>query len=375
MTISIRTPAGPGAAQGRPLRRLPRRHLAAALIALACAAGAPFVLPGFDLGLLAIWLPLVILAISVDLLWSENRIVSFGHGAFFAGGGYIAGLLLRGPAADTSGSALSMLRGASEQRPLFNTVVHALAQPAVAGIPVMAFVLPVALCAAAGWLIGRAVFRLGSAEVYAPLVTLGIGVIAAAMFLHIPQLGGSNGLSGIPGYTRQISADLQAGNYYFNLAWTAAVIAGYAWFRRSIWGRRWRAAGDDPIRLEALGVPVPRYRAAGFAVSAALAGLAGAIYVGTYGFMSADLASVTFSVQILIWIAVGGPGTLAGPILGVLAVQFGEQYLSDRLDYYWQLLLGLALIALVLGAPQGLAGLRRATLRRSGSPGGQPQTP
>lgn len=331
-------------------------HLPAAGALCILAGVLPLVLSSFEIGLVALWLPFVMLAISVDLLWGENRIVSFGHGAFFAGGGYIAGLLLKGPAADTTGTNYEILGDASTSS-TFDTVVETLAAPKVVGIPVLALLLPPLVCGLAGWLVGFAIFRTGSVEIYAPLITLGIGVIATTVYLKTPQIGGSNGLSGIPSYTREISSNTNVADYAFNLAWVALVCVIYWAFRSSRSGRKWRASGDDPIRLEALGTPVRAIRAAGFAASTALAGLAGAIYVGTAGFMSADLAGVLFSVQALIWVAVGGPGFLLAPLVGVMAVQLGERYLSERLQDSWQLFLGVLFIAVVLIAPKGLTGL------------------
>ena len=95
----------------------------------------------------------------------------------------------------------------------------------------------------------------------------------------------------------------------------------------------------------------------GFAASTALAGLAGALYVGASGFMSAETAGVVFSVQALIWLAVGGPGSLLAPLVGVLAIQLGQHELSESLQDTWQLLLGAVLILVVLVAPRGLTGL------------------
>jgi urea transport system permease protein len=340
-------------------------------IALVLAAAlAPLVVSDFTIGLLALWLPLVVLAISLDLLWGENRIVSFGHGAFFAGGGYVAGLLLRGPQADATGANYALLSDHTG-RSAFASAVDALSSIEVVGVPLLAFVLPVVVCGLVGLLVGAAVFRIGSVEIYAPLVTLGVGVIAATVFLKLAVIGGSNGLSGIPPYTRRIAGGSQVSIYVFNAVWLAAVYVAYAAFRRSRAGRRWRAAGDDPIRLEALGTDVRRLRTLGFAASTALAGLAGALYVGASGFMSADTAGVVFSVQALIWLAVGGPGNLLAPLVGVLAIQLADHQLSERLQDTWQLLLGGALILVVLVAPRGLTGLAASVsgfVARAGRP-------
>jgi urea transport system permease protein len=343
-----------------------RQPRSAVLAGVVAAAALPLLLSDFSVGLLALWLPLVILAISLDLLWGENRIISFGHGAFFAGGGYIAGLLLRGPQADTTGANYALLSDDAGQSSV-QSAIDTLSSPQIAGVPLLAFVLPAFACGLAGALVGAAIFRIGSVEVYAPLVTLGVGVIAATVFLKLSVIGGSNGLSGIPPYTRDIAGGSDVSVYYFNAVWLLVVYAGYAAFRRSPRGRRWRAAGDDPIRLEALGTNVHALRAAGFAASAALAGLAGALYVGASGFMSADTAGVLFSVQILIWLAVGGPGHLLAPLVGVLAIQLGQHAFSERLQDTWQLLLGGLLILVVLVAPRGLTGLARLVPRPTGA--------
>ena len=150
----------------------------------------------------------------------------------------------------------------------------------------------------------------------------------------------------------------------FNAIFLLVAYAGYAIFRWSRAGRRWRASGDDPIRLDALGTNVYRLRTLGFGASTALAGLAGAIYVGAYGFMSPNTADVTFSLQAVIWVAVGGPGSLLAPLVGTLAIQAGQQYLSNGLTTGWELVLGGLLIALVLVAPGGLVGLGKKVSRQ-----------
>ncbi|HEV3093424.1 MAG TPA: branched-chain amino acid ABC transporter permease [Solirubrobacteraceae bacterium] len=342
-----------------------KAHPSAVALPLVLLAGLmPLIVSGFTLSLLALWLPLVILAISLDFLWGENHVISFGHGAFFAGGGYVAGLLLKGPQSNSTAANYAILgTSGSETHSAFQSLVHTLAAPQLAGVPILALILPPLLCGIVGALVGAVIFNIGSVEIYAPLVTLGVGVIAATVFLQLSALGGSNGLSSIPAFTREIASGSQRSIYYFNAAWLVLVYLGYAAFRRSRAGRRWRASGDDPIRLQALGVGVHRLRATGFAASTALAGLAGALYVGASGFMSTQTAGVLFSVQALIWVAVGGPGSLWAPLVGVLAIQFGQQELSERLQDSWQLLLGAVLILVVLVAPGGLTGLAASLAR------------
>lgn len=333
------------------------------------AVGAPLVLSDFSLQLTALFLPLAMLALSVDILWGENRLVSFGHGAFFAAGGYIGALVLLGRPYDVVGGATSFLQAATDESPL-ERVLAALHGIAIAGVPLPALLLPPLITGAAGLLIGLIVFRVASPEVYLPLVTLGIGVVANLWFNDVEQLGASNGLGGVPTFTAELtgSGSSPVVAYAFNGVFVALAFGAWWRFRRSARGRTWRALGDDPVRLEALGYPVRRMRAYGFAVSTALAGLASALYAATTGFVGPTFAGVAFSAQALIWVAVGGVGTVLGPLVGTLLVKWGEQVLSSNLGLQesWQLFLGLLLILAVLVAPGGLmgAGRRDVGLRR-----------
>lgn len=349
---------------GRGGDREIRRVTALALVIVAVLI--PVVVPELYVSLFALFLPLVILAIAVDLLWGENNIVSFGHGAFFAGGAYIGGLILKGGPGDVVGQQTQFLSQAGEE-PLFNRILDALNGVQIAGAPVIALVLAPLIVGLIGLLIGAIIFRVGSPEVYVPLVTLGIGVIAALSFNRVAALGGSNGLSGVPSFTDEIGKSSPAQVLYvFNVLWVGLIMLGYWAFRRSHAGRTWRALGDDPIRLESLGYPVRRLRAVGFGASTALAALAGVLYVSSSNYMGPAFANVLFSAQALIWAAVGGVGTLLGPLIGTMAVKWGEHFLSSEigLEQSWQLILGLLLIAVVLFAPKGLSGIEEQVRTR-----------
>jgi urea transport system permease protein len=345
------------------------------LTVLGLAAAAllvPAVLPDYQLQLTALFLPFSILALSLNLLWGENKLISFGHGAFFAAGGYVGALILLGRPGDVVGGAASFLEEATSSTPL-ESLLSTLQGISIAGMPIPAFILPPLLVGGLGFVIGLVVFRVASPEIYLPLVTLGIGVVAGIWFNQVAELGGSNGLGGVPPFTREIvDSSSPAPAYLFNLIWVVVFYGGYWLFRRSRMGWTWRALGDDPVRLEALGYPVRLIRACGFGVSTAIAAFAGVLYAATSGFVGPSLAGVAFSAQALIWVAVGGVGTILGPLIGTLLVKWGEQILSSDLglENSWQLFLGLLLILVVLVAPGGIMGISRDGLRGSFRRGG-----
>lgn len=353
---------------GRP--PIGRRRVLLILLALVVVTVAiPLVTSAYTTNLMGLFVPLIILAIAIDLLWGENHIVSFGHGAFFTVGGYLGGLVLLGRTGDVVNQTTDFL-GAAGEPSMSAQVLTALNGVQLAGIPFLGLLLAPLVCGIAGTLIGFLAFRIGSPEVYVPLVTLGIGVIAALALNDVQALGGSNGLGGVPSYTANTSFGVN-GPYFFGVAMVVVVYAGYWAFRRSRHGTAWRATGDDPVRMEALGHHVHRTRALGFGASAALAGLSGAVYVGASGYVGPANAGVTFSTQALIWVAVGGVGTLLGPLVGVMFVKWGEHILSSVLGLAdsWQLFLGLTLVLVVIVAPRGITGLPgqvRAALRGRG---------
>ena len=343
-----------------------RVQIAIGVILIAIGVGLPFISAGFTIQLFALTFPLVILALSADMMWGEGRLVSFGQGLFFAAGGYVGGLILIGAPYDVSGSALSFLSEDTE-KPLFNRVLLQLHDFAIAGIPIPAIILPAIVCGAVGLVVGMIVFRVASPEVYFPLVTLGLGVVGGLWFNDLAPIGASNGLGGIPQFTSQFGdpKDPMYG-YFFNIFFVIVAFVGWAWFRRSRRGSTWRGTGDNAVRLEALGYSVRRQRVLAFGASAALAGLAGALYASTAGFMGPSLAGVAFSAEVLIWVAVGGSGRVLGPLVGTIVVRWGQQLLSSNLglEQSWQLFMGLALIIVVVVAPGGLLGISADPIRR-----------
>ncbi len=341
------------------------RARTAGLVAIALAV-APLVLGDYGAGILALYLPLVILALSVDILWGMNGVVSFGHAAFFTAGAYLAALIIGGPG-DASAGTLNYLQEApSGGSDRWARLFEALSGVAPLGVPVLALLLPTVAIGAVGLLLGWVLFRLPQPEVYVPLMTLGLGVIMTTSLVGIPFLGASNGLSNIPALLADspIAGGMGSGTsrYVANLVALLAVYAAYWFFRKSMAGKRWLASGDEPLRLDSLGYRTQLIRAGGFAASVALAALAGTMSVTTTGFVAPGQAAVGQSAMILIWVAVGRPGGFFGPLIGTLLIQVGSFLLSGILHNSWQLVLGLVLISVVVFGTRSSAW--RARLRR-----------
>jgi urea transport system permease protein len=142
---------------------------------------------------------------------------------------------------------------------------------------------------------------------------------------------------------------------------------------RSNLGHAIRALGENEERAEFLGYNVPLMKVGVFAISCALAGLAGALYV-PLGFISPDLLGMERSASVLVWVAVGGRGSIAGPFIGALGVNYLQTFLSDQFVTFWLLFVGVLSVVVVLAWPSGVAGLFKTQLfrrltKRIGFPG------
>jgi branched-chain amino acid transport system permease protein len=277
---------------------------------------------------------LTLLALSLDLAWGYTGILCLGQSAFFGLGAYaVAILTIRW------GSPWAMPAGF-----------------------VLAIVLPSLLAACVGWF----VFFGTTSTLYVAIVTLALPVLLSAIDLRVASFtGGLTGLSGIPAFPW--IGDIAT--YYVLLA--ILIVATFALLRlvQSDLGRLLIAIRDNEQRARFLGYSTPTIRLLAFAVSAALAGCAGALYAPYNGFVSYDLLGLTLSTNAIVWVAIGGRGTVAGPLLGALLVNVLEPTLNRVFPGYWQLILGLVFIGVILLFPSGLYGIlsvhRRSTDTRS----------
>jgi urea transport system permease protein len=270
-------------------------------------------------------------AMSLSLLWGRAGMLTFGHAVFFGIGGYVMATMTMGLFGD---GILSEL----------------LAQPWIA-LPVS--VGGAALAAAAlGWFLfwGR-----GVSGAYLAIITLSVAVVVEQAVRGFYALGGDNGLVGVPALATWAADPFNPVPMFYTVLVIAAVVyVGLDRLLRSRMGALLTAVSANPDRLGHFGYSVFVVRLGAFVLGAAIAGLAGALFVATDGFASPSLIGFGLSAEVLIWVALGGRNILLAAFLGAVAVRLAESFLSGLLGDFWLLALGMVFMASVVLLPQGL---------------------
>ena len=310
------------------MRSAPRLSRAAPLVVAALAAVAlwiaPLALDTFAVNVLTRSMIYAILAITVDLLWGFAGVLTFGQAAFFGVGAYATAMALTYLGAD----------------PIWMVVALALAVFA-----------PAALGLAVGWLS----FYHRSTALYASVISLVVPIVVVQLIYSGGEWTGSS--SGLVGFD-VLPLELEG---FFRLAGLSLVaIALAAWiFVRSDAGRALVAVRDNDARCAYLGLSPKRIQIALTTVLAGVAGLAGFLFANASSVVAPENAGFLFGTELVIWVALGGRGTLLGPILGTIAIDYLAANLSGDLPFLWQLLLGATFVAVIILLPGGLADVAR----------------
>ena len=340
------------------------------LFNLAVPAGSALHVPTYVVSLLGKYLCYALLAISVDLIWGFCGILSLGHGAFFALGGYAMGMYLMRQIGD---------RGVygNAELPDFMVFLDWTELPwywhgfdVFAFAALMVFLAPGALALVFGWL----AFRSRVTGVYLSIITQAMTfALMLAFFRNDMGFGGNNGMTD---FKEILGFDLRSDGTRAGLfaASAVALALGYLlcrWIVASKLGRVLVAIRDAENRVRFLGYRVEHYKLFVFTVSAMLAGLAGALYVPQVGIINPGEFAPPISIEIVIWVAVGGRGSLYGAALGAVLVNYAKTYFTGALPEAWLYLLGGLFIATTLFLPKGLVGTVPALIwRRGGGKGG-----
>ena len=234
-----------------------------------------------------------------------------------------------------------------------------------------AAILGVLAALAAGLIAGIPALRVQSH--YLGIVSLGLAIAFLGLVSNSTLTGGSDGVSGIPAPSA-FGLDLSSNYlyYYLEALILAAGICLAAFITRTRLGRRLRAMRDDQLAAASIGAEVPYLRIIAFALGGLYGGLAGALYAGLVGFVAPASVSISVMFFVLAMVMIGGRHSLAGSVIGALVLTAARELLLNAAAYA-QLGYGLLVVATVIAAPDGLAGLPgRAVpaLRRRGGAGG-----
>jgi urea transport system permease protein len=298
-----------------------------------------------------------IVALAMDLIWGYAGILSLGHGVFFALGGYAMGMyLMRSIGRDGvyhSDLPDFMVFLDWKQYPWYWSLTEhfwycALLVVLVPGV--LAFVF------------GFFAFRSRIKGVYYSLITQALTY--AAMLLFFRNDTGFGGNNGFTDFKRILGYPIAApGTRVALFVLTGAALLGFLLLARAIvaskLGRVLTAIRDAESRVMFSGYNPLYFKLFVWTLSAVICGVAGALYVPQVGIINPSEMSPANSIEIAIWAAVGGRGTLFGPIAGAFAVNLGKSWFTQAFPEYWLFVLGLLFILVTLLMPHGIAGLWR----------------
>ncbi len=297
------------------------------LLGLVALLVMPLLLTEYGIFIATTYLLFAILALSVDLVWGYAGMLSIGHAAFFGAGAYASGLLLR-------------------------------EYPIVPDLLAVFVITPLSVGLAA-LVLGSLFFKADLTGGAFAIMTLILAVAterATSQFADI--FGGIGGFGGIPDLTILGVYTLSEFELYYLTVLLLAVIYGsLRWLVTSPFGSVLESIRENKERTEFLGFNTARYRLAVFTLSAIVAAMAGALYTPVSGFISPSITGLLLSTTAVIWVAVGGKGTLIGAVVGALVLQFIELFASEAFPSTWQIVLALVFILVILRAPAGLVGL------------------
>ena len=328
------------------------------ILNLGMPESSPFHVSTFTVTLLGKYLAFALLALSVDLVWGYMGILSLGHGAFFALGGYAMGMYLmlqigdRGVYGNPDLPDFMVFLNWKEIPWFwhgFDNFWFAMIMVALAP-GLLAFVF------------GALAFRSRVTGVYLSIITQALTyALLLAFFRNEMGFGGNNGLTDfkdILGFSLQADSTRIA----LFIASAIALALGYVFCRSIVTSRLGRVAvaiRDSEDRVRFIGYRVDRVKLAIFTFSAVLAGVAGALYVPQVGIINPGEFSPIRSIELVIWVAIGGRTTLYGAVLGAFIVNYSKTYLTGIAPETWLFALGALFVFVTLYLPNGIVGLMK----------------
>ena len=295
------------------------RFVLLAAIGVVLLVAGPWMFDTYLLNILIKAFFFAIAAITVDILWGYTGYLTFGQSAFFGIGAYAAGLVF------THG-------GFSSYTVLLAVGATVLASAAVAGL--------------VGWLS----FYRGASPFFATVISLVLPIVLTQLLLSGGSFtGSSSGLTGYPSFDWSIEV------WYWVAGGMLALAGAIGWVLvRSDAGRVLAAIRDNEVRCTYLGIDTSRVKIALLTAMGVMAGIAGFGYGAFSGVVAPELTGFALGTELIIWVALGGRGTLWGPLAGGVLINVATAYLSSSMPFAWQLILGAAFVVVIVLFPQGL---------------------
>ncbi len=314
-----------------------------------------FYVSDFTLNLFGKYFAFAILALGIDLIWGYTGVLSLGHGVFFGLGAYAIGmhLMLEIGAEGVYGSSLPdfMVWNQVKELPWFWKPFSNF------GFSLIAVILVPMIFAT---FFGFFVFQSRIRGVYFAIITQALALVAWLVFnRNETNLGGTNGLTDfkiILGYSLN-DPSTQRAMYMLTVFFLGVAFLLCRWITQSRAGRVLIAIRDCEQRVRFTGYSSANYKLFVFVISAGLAGIAGALYVPQVGIITPNQIGVLPSIEMAIWVAVGGRGTLIGAIVGAVGVNWIRSILTNHFPELWPFFLGGLFVAVVMFFPKGVVGI------------------
>lgn len=290
---------------------------------------APLIVGVYSASLIRDSLLFAFLALALDFLWGKTGVLSFGHAAFFGAGAYGAAIISTRFGLDPAlGSWLGLLAG-------------------------------VVIAASIAFIVGYFLIFGGVRGTYFTIVTLALAVIADHIITGWSSVtGGDAGILGIPSLHFPSSAGWAPlsglGLYWFVVAMITVVSFGLWWTTKGRYGAVLQSIEDNEQRSQALGHNTSMHLLIVFVISASIAAFGGGLYASTVNFVAKDTIGLLLSTQAIVWVAIGGRGTLIGPVLATILVIWLEQKITSIDTTLWPLAMGGLFILAVFAFPDGI---------------------
>ena len=329
----------------------------APVLNLVVPEGSAFHLSEYALQLIAKIMCYAICALAMDLIWGYTGILSLGHGVFFALGGYGMGMYLMRQIGSDGQYRMDM--------PDFMVFLNWKTFPwhwAVSDSFIAQMLLVVLVPSLLAFVFGYFAFRSRIKGVYFSIITQ--AMTYAAMLLFFRNETGFGGNNGFTDFKRILDVPIATPSMRMTLfVLTGCTLIGFfllaRWLVGSKFGRVLQAIRDAETRVMFTGYNPLHYKLAIWVISAVMCGIAGALYVPQVGIINPGEMSPAASIEIAIWAAVGGRGTLIGPIVGAFFVNGAKSWFTQAFPEFWLYFLGALFIAVTIFLPQGIIGLLR----------------